>query len=109
MGLVVVREESPLQMEGESRRCAVAGRQQSWRRNGEATRTPPGSESGAGHQGGHSGTWERPSSPGHDFPEEEGYWVTKSPGAAVRLPAVREPETGHKGRKPARYRTASAK
>jgi hypothetical protein len=78
-------------------------------RNGEADRTPPGSESGACHQGGHSGTWESQSSPGHYFPEEEGYRVTKSPGADVRLPAVREPETGHKGRQQARYRTASAK
>ena len=71
-------------------------------RHGEATRTPPGSERGAGHHRGHSGTWERQSSPGHDCPEEEGSRVTKRPGADRRLPAVREPETGHNRGKQAR-------
>jgi hypothetical protein len=72
-------------------------------------RTPPGSESEACHQRGHSGTWERQQSPGHDFPEEEGYRVNKSPGVDGLLPAVREPATEHKDRKQARYCIASAK
>ena len=102
MGSVVVRTEIPRREGGERRRCPGAGRQESWRRNGAAHRTPPGSERGAGQHGGHAGTWESQSSPGHDVPEEEEYRVTKSPGADVRLPAVREPQTGHTWRKPAR-------
>ena len=43
------------------------------------------------------------------FPEEEGYRVNKSPGADVRLPAVRAPVTEPKDRKQARYGIASAK
>jgi hypothetical protein len=43
------------------------------------------------------------------FPEEEGYRVNKSPGADVRLPAVREPATEDKDRKQTRYGIASAK
>jgi hypothetical protein len=43
------------------------------------------------------------------FPEEEGYRVNKSPGAGVRRPAVRAPETEHKDRKQTRYCIARPK
>lgn len=78
-------------------------------RERQGSGTPPGSESGACHQRGHSGTGESQWSPGHDFPEDEGYRVNKSPGVDVPLPAVREPETEHQWGKRARYDIASAK
>lgn len=77
-------------------------------RQGRVWRTPPGSKRGACHHRGHSGTWENQPSPGHDFPEDEGYRVHKSPGADARLPGVGAPETEPEGWKRARYRTASA-
>ena len=51
---VINRSESS----GESRRCAVNGRQQSRDRHGEVYATPPGSESGACIYRGDSGTGE---------------------------------------------------
>ena len=43
------------------------------------------------------------------LPEEEGYRLTKSPGAGGELPTLSEPATGHKGRKRTRYGAASDK
>ena len=84
------------------------GRQQSWKRYGKAEGTPPGSKSGACAQGGSSGTWENPLSPGEIIPEEKGYRLTKRPGAGRRLLPAGEPVKGQpNGRAMTRYRGAS--
>ena len=54
---------APQRGRGTSRRCARTGRHPSWGRYRRGRRTPPGSESGAGLQRGHAGTWEHPRSP----------------------------------------------
>ncbi len=68
----------PQQQRGESRRLAGAGRRSSWRRERRGSRTPPGSESGACHQGGHSGTWESQSFPGHESRKRRGTGCTRA-------------------------------
>jgi hypothetical protein len=50
-------------------------------RYGDVLRTPPGSKSGACTHRGDSGTWESLLSPCHTGPEDQGYRLTKSPGA----------------------------
>jgi len=44
-----------------------------------------------------------------ELPEEQGYRLTKSPGAGGQLPTVSEPATGHKLRERTRYWGASDK
>jgi hypothetical protein len=68
----------PQQQRGESRRLACAGRLESWMREGRGSRTPPGSASGACHHGGHSGTWESQSFPGHESRKRRGTGCTRA-------------------------------
>ena len=42
-------------------------------------------------------------------PEEQGYRLTKSPGAGWQLPTASEPQGGHKRRERTRYWAASDK
>jgi hypothetical protein len=72
---------------------------------GQVSRTPPGSESGAGHQRGRSGTWERPLSPGPI--SGVGPRASQGPGVAWRLPPRHAPggDTTTR-RQPARSREA---
>src|SRR5262245_46449467 len=73
-----------------------------------ASRTPPGSESGAGLYRGNSGTWESHLSP-CDIPGM-GHRMTNSPGAAGELRPDREPARDTtNAQKQARYRGASDK
>jgi hypothetical protein len=44
-----------------------------------------------------------------DAPEEQGYRLTKSPGAGRQLPTASEPQGGHKRRERTRYWAASDK
>ena len=68
----------PQQQRGASRRLACAGRLESGMRERRGARTPPGSESGAGPQGGHSGTGERQSCPGHEARKRRGPGCTRA-------------------------------
>ena len=84
--MVVVRRISPPKVD-ESRRCACAGRQQSWDAKWRAVRTPPGSESRACIHRGNSETGESRLSPctntvgGADLSDRE------TPGGEVEVSA----------------------
>jgi hypothetical protein len=96
----------PQRHRGHSRRGACAGRQPAWVRQRRVHRTPPGSESGACLQRGHSGTWEHHRSP--RITPGLGDRVTTGPGVTWGLRPGYEPEgdTTHTV-KQARYREAS--
>lgn len=54
------------------------------------SRTPPGSENGAGVYGGNTGTWESHLFP-YRVPEDEVYWEYKRPGVEQDAPPLNEP------------------
>ena len=81
MCIVVDMKITSAEARGKADAVERSGRQQSETGKGDASRTPPGSESGAWIHRGNSGTWESHLSPCQNMPEEQGYRLTKSPGA----------------------------
>jgi hypothetical protein len=79
--VVVIGITSLRAREGKPTGCLTRKAAVLWTLYGDVLRTPPGSKSGACTHRGDSGTWESLLSPCHTGPEDQGYRLTKSPGA----------------------------